>query len=80
MQIEKAQKDVKAIKPTVLPSSNGEGSSQHKLFNFIYSPSEGTIDETNFLDNSFTDMIHDNSKYHSTLEWLQTWRRVVFRN
>ena len=79
MQIEKAQKGVKAIKPAVLPSSNGDGSGQNKLFNLIYSHSEGTY-ENNFLDNSFTDKIQDNSKYHSTLEWLQTWRRVVFKN
>ena len=80
MQIEKTQKGVKAIKPTVLPTSNGEGSGQKKLFDLIYSPSEGTINETNFLYDSFTDKIQDNSKYHSTLEWLQTWRRLVFKN
>ena len=80
MQAEKTQKGVKVIKPTVLPTSNGKGSGQKTLFDLIYSPYEGTINETNFLDDSFTDKIQDNSKYHSTLEWLQTWRPVVFKN
>ena len=75
MQIEKTQKGVKAIKPTVLTTSNGEGSGQKKLFDLIYSPSEGTTNETNFLDHSFTDETQDNYEYHSTLEWLQTYRR-----
>ena len=75
MQIEKTQKGVKAIKPTVLSTSNGEGSGQKKLFDLIYSPSEGTTNETNFMDNSFTDKIQNNYKYHSTLEGLQTYRR-----
>ena len=80
MQIEKTQKGVKAIKPTVLTAFNGEGSGQKKLFDLIYSPSERTINETSFLDNSFTDKTQDDSKYHSTLEGLQTWRRLVFEN
>ena len=75
MRIEKTQKDVKAIKPTVLTTSNGEGSGQKKLFDLIYSPSEVTTNETNFLDDSFNDKIQDNYKYYSTLEWLQTYRR-----
>ena len=75
MQIEKNQKGMKAIKPKVLATSNGEGSGQKKLFDLIYSPSEGTTNETNFLDDSFTDKTQDNYKYHSTLEWLQTYRR-----
>ena len=75
MQIEKTQKGVKAIKPAVLTTSDGEGSGQKKLFDLIYSPSEGTINERNFLDDYFTDKIQDNYKYHSTLEWLQTYRR-----
>ena len=75
MHIEKAHKGVKAIKPTVLTTSDGEGSSQKKLFDLIYSPSEVTTNETNLLDDSFTDKIQDNYKYHSTLEWLQTYRR-----
>ena len=75
MHIEKAQKGVKAIKPTVLTTSDGEGSSQKKLFDLIYSPSEVTTNETNLLDDSFTDKIQDNYEYHSTLEWLQTYRR-----
>ena len=75
MQIEKTQKGVKAIKPTVLTTSNGEGSGQKKLFDLIYSSSEGTTSEANFLDDSFTDKIQNNYKYHSTLEWLQTYRR-----
>ena len=75
MQIEKTQKGVKAIKPTVLSTSNGEGSGHKKLFDLIYSPSEGTTNETNFLDDSFTDKIQDDYKHHSTLEWLQTYRR-----
>ena len=75
MHIEKTQKGVKAIKPTVLTTSDGEGSSQKKLFDLIYSPSEVTTNETNLLDDSFTDKIQDNYKYHSTLEWLQTYRR-----
>ena len=75
MQIEKTQKGVKAIKPSVLTTSNGEGSGQKKLFDLIYSPPEETNNETNFLDDSFTDKIQDNYKYHSTLEWLQTYRR-----
>ena len=75
MQIEKTQKGVKAIKPTVLTAFNGEGSGQKKLFDLLYSPSEGTTNETNFLDDSFTDKIQDDYKHHSTLEWLQTYRR-----
>ena len=75
MHIEKTQKGVKAIKPTALTTSDGEGSSQKKLFDLIYSPSEVNTNETNLLDDSFTDKIQDNYKYHSTLEWLQTYRR-----
>lgn len=75
MQIEKTQKGVKAIKPTVLTTSDGEGSGQKKLFDLLYSPSEGTTNETNLLDDSFTDKIQDDYKHHSTLEWLQTYRR-----
>ena len=75
MQIEKTQKGVKAIKTSVLTTSDGEGSGQKKLFDLIYSPPEETTNETNFLDDSFTDKIQDNYKYHSTLEWLQTYRR-----
>ena len=35
MQIEKTQKGVKAIKPKVLATSNGEGSGQKKLFDLM---------------------------------------------
>ena len=52
MQIEKTQKGVKAIKPKVLATSNGEGSGQKKLFDLIFSSSEGTTSEANFLDDS----------------------------